>query len=148
AGHLQALLRWGAFGSSLAQDCGDDGLFVATPISMPNPAAWIRLAHPGWVDFGRGEVPTQLGIPVVDGLAIAEVAGGGHWGAGRVAPPVVDRYTGDPAFATAVQAFFGDRGDLVDQVFSTRHGWDRIASVSARDRDRDGRPAADPRPAF
>jgi transcriptional regulator with XRE-family HTH domain len=131
-GRIEALLRWAAFGHEVDEITGGDarGVFVTTPVSMPNPAAWIRLARPGWVDFGRGEVPAELGIPRVPALAGAQVAGGGHSAAGLVAPHIVDRFLGDPVFAQAVLRFFGDRPDLVVQVFSTRQGWDRVARIS------------------
>jgi transcriptional regulator with XRE-family HTH domain len=132
-GRVEALLRWGAFGQEVDEAVGDKGLFVTTPVSMPNPAAWIRLAHPGWVDFGRGVIPPQLEIPRVAALAGAQVAGGGHSAAGLVAPHIVDRFTGDPVFARAVLRFFGDRPDLVIQVFSTRQGWDRVTRISPLD---------------
>jgi hypothetical protein len=131
SGRVEAHLRWAAFGLGVAEPCGDNGVFVTSPVSMPNPAVWVRLARPGWVDFGRGEIPDGLGVPVVSALAAAEVAGGGHSAAGLVAPHIVDRFTGDPAFARAVLRFFGDRDALVRQVFSTRPGGDRVTWVTA-----------------
>jgi transcriptional regulator with XRE-family HTH domain len=131
-GWVEALLRWAAFGQEVAEPAGagDRGVFVTTPVSMPNPAVWIRLARPGWVDFGRGTPPRELGIPILPALAGAQVAGGGHSAAGLVAPHIVERFVADPVFARAVLQFFGDRPDLVTQVFSTRQGWDRVARIS------------------
>src|SRR4029453_18822623 len=126
---------------------GDNGVFVTSPVSMPNPAVWVRLAQAGWVDFGRGEIPDQLGVPVVSALAAAEVAGGGHSAAGLVAPHIVDRFTGDPAFAEAVLRFFSDREDLVRQVFSTRQGWDRLTLVTASAPEARSSPGGAPLPA-
>ena len=86
-------------------------------------------AQPGWVDFGRGEIPPQLGVPMLDALARAQVAGGGHSPAGLVAPWIVDRFISDRHFAERVLGFFGSRPDLVRQVFSTTEGWNRVTRL-------------------
>ena len=112
-----------------AEACDDRGLIVTTPVSMPNPAVWVHLREPGWVDFGRGEIPPQLGVPMLDALARAQVAGGGHSPAGLVAPWIVDRFISDRHFAERVLGFFGSRPDLVRQVFSTTEGWNRVTRL-------------------
>ena len=129
AGRVVAVLRWAAFGVHWAEACDDRGLIVTTPVSMPNPAVWVHLREPGWVDFGRGEIPPQLGVPMLDALARAQVAGGGHSPAGLVAPWIVDRFISDRHFAERVLGFFGSRPDLVRQVFSTTEGWNRVTRL-------------------
>jgi transcriptional regulator with XRE-family HTH domain len=118
AGSVEAQLLWGAFAFDCSGACDDRGLFVTSPVSMPNPPVWVRLLRPGWVDFGRGLIPQQLGIPSFPALSVARLAGGGQTPAGLVAPEVVDRFLRDEAFADAVLKFFGRRPDLVRRVFS------------------------------
>jgi transcriptional regulator with XRE-family HTH domain len=119
AGGVDARVMWGAFAFDCAEPCDDRGVFVTSPVSMPNPAGWVHLREPGWVDFGRGTIPPALGIPAFESVAVARLAGSGHSPAGLVAPDVVRRFRSDPAFAEAVLDFFGVRRDLVRDVFST-----------------------------
>lgn len=129
AGRLQAVLRWGAFGLDLRERCTARGLFVTVPTSMRNPAAWVILRAPGWVDFGRGRPPAALGIPIIEALDHATVTDGPHSAAGLVSRAVSERYRSDAAFATEVQRLFGARPDIVDRVFSTSTGWQQILDV-------------------
>jgi transcriptional regulator with XRE-family HTH domain len=119
ANRVDARIMWGAFAFDCSGPCDERGLFVTSPVSMPNPAGWVHLRDPGWVDFGRGTIPPALGIPTFESVAVARLAGSGHSPAGLVAPDVVRRFTTDPAFADAVLDFFGVRRDLVRDVFST-----------------------------
>lgn len=52
-GHVQ----WGPLRLRLDEDCDADGIFVSCPTSTPRPAARVYLEEPGWVDFGRGQLP-------------------------------------------------------------------------------------------
>jgi transcriptional regulator with XRE-family HTH domain len=131
---IRAHLRWAAFAFDCSEPCDDRGVVVAIPVSMPNPAAWVHLAEPGWVDFGRGEIPAALGIPVLDALGGAYVAGGGHSAAGLVARPLVERFLGDLQFATDVLRFFGDRPDLVREVFSSGGGGGKVTLAKGQPR--------------
>jgi hypothetical protein len=128
---VDALLLWGAFAFDCSADCDDRGVIVTSPVSMPNPPAWVHLREPGWVDFGRGEVPMALGIPTFTALSAARLARGGHSPAGLVAPEVVERFTRDPAFARAVLRFFGTRPDLVRDVFSVAEAPRSIVDLTA-----------------
>jgi transcriptional regulator with XRE-family HTH domain len=117
AGRVVARLLWGAFRLDLAEPCDDRGLFVTTPMSMPNPAVWVHLRESGWVDFGRGPVPSHLGIRTVDALVAADLGTGGHSAAGLVAPNVAARFEEDEEWAEEVLEFLGHRRDLVRSVF-------------------------------
>jgi transcriptional regulator with XRE-family HTH domain len=128
---VDALLLWGAFAFDCSADCDDRGVIVTSPVSMPNPPAWVHLREPGWVDFGRGEVPMALGIPTFTALSAARLARGGHSPAGLVAPEVVERFTRDPAFARAVLRFFGTRPELVRDVFSVAEAPRSIVDLTA-----------------
>jgi transcriptional regulator with XRE-family HTH domain len=131
AGRVDALLMWGAFAYDCSLPCDDRGVIVASPISMPNPAIWVHLRDPGWVDFGRGQIPEQLQIPVHGALSRARLAGHGHSPAGLVAPDLVARFLSQPAFAEQVLAFFGTRPDLVTQIFSTTDRYGKVLDLTA-----------------
>jgi len=132
AGQVTARLLWGAFRRDISQACDDRGAFVTAPVSMPNPAVWVHLREPGWVDFGEGVVPEALGVPVLDALSGAELSEGGHSPAGLVAPSLVDRFESDPAWADEVLAFFGARSDLVERVFRTRDTGGRVSDLTGQ----------------
>ena len=115
---VDSLLLWGAFAFDCSDDCDDRGLIVISPISMPNPPVWVHLREPGWVDFGQGSVPDALPAPTLNALTVARLSTGGQSPVGLVAPPIVDRFRRDPEFAAAVSDFFGQKEDLIRQVFS------------------------------
>jgi transcriptional regulator with XRE-family HTH domain len=125
-GSIRARIRWAAFVHDGDELCDDQGIFYVSHLSMPNPALWVELAEPGWVDFGRGILPPALGRRSIDALAVASIAGDGHSAAGLVAPAVTQRFIDDPDFADGVLAFFGTRRDLISHIFSTTQGWDDI----------------------
>jgi transcriptional regulator with XRE-family HTH domain len=118
AGRVDARILWGAFAFDCSGRCDDRGVFVTSPVSMPNPAGWVHLKQAGWVDFGRGIIPPALGIPTFESVDVARLAGSGHSPAGLVAPDVVRLFQADPAFADAVLDFFAVRRQLVRGVFS------------------------------
>lgn len=134
AGRVRAVARWAAFAYDCAEVCDDRGIFCTTRMSMANPALWVVLREPGWVDYGEGELPAELGLRQVDGMAVSRVVGDGHSAAGLVAPSVVDRYLSDATFAEDVAEFFADGPDLIHGIFSTRRGWDRIDDLTDRPR--------------
>jgi hypothetical protein len=134
--HMSVRVRWGAFAFECSSDCGDQGIFLTSPVSMPNPPAWVDLEEPGWVDFGRGEIPEQLGIPTFDALSGMRVATGGHSPAGLVAPHIVDCFITSPAFAQAVVNFFAGPAEVIRQVFSTTDGRKAVLDLT------NGRPPA------
>jgi len=117
--YITVKVRWGAFTVDCSSACDHHGIFLTSPISMPNPPVWVDMAEPGWVDFGRGGIPEQLGIPTFDALSGLRVAAGGHSSAGLVARHLAERFATDKAFAQAVLVFFGEPHDVVLEVFST-----------------------------
>jgi transcriptional regulator with XRE-family HTH domain len=82
AGHS----RMGLLGMRFDQETGPDGIFLTQPYASSRMALRVMLSEPGWVDFGRGTVPSWLERPVKTsaGLADAEVIITGH--------PVIERY--------------------------------------------------------
>lgn len=115
---VEALLLWGAFAFDCSGPCDDRGRFITSPISMPNPPAWVHLREPGWVDFGQGVLPETLGVPAVDPVSVATLSTGGQSPVGLVAPEIVSRFRRDPRFAAAVVQFFGQREELIRVVFT------------------------------
>jgi hypothetical protein len=67
--HISVHVRWGAFAFDVSSACDDNGIFLTSPVSTPSPSACVHLQERGWVDFGRGAIPEQLGIPTFDALS-------------------------------------------------------------------------------
>ena len=65
---VDALLEWGPISMHLARRCGPEGVIVTSPASLPNPALVVTIRSNGWVDFGVGPIPRELGAPVVNGV--------------------------------------------------------------------------------
>lgn len=65
---VRAVLSWGPLSIEFERRCDEAGCFVHAPFSVRNPALVVALADPGWVDFGYGTIPSELGVPMVDAL--------------------------------------------------------------------------------
>jgi hypothetical protein len=130
AGRVKAWARWAAFAYDCDEACDDRGVFCTSLTSMTNPALWVELPAPGWVDFGEGELPPELGLRQVDAASACRIVGDGHSAAGLVAPPVVERFLSDATFAAEAVEFFGQSPDGVRSILSTRRGWDRIDDLT------------------
>jgi hypothetical protein len=130
AGQVTAVARWAAFAYDCVEICDDRGVFCTARTSMANPALWVELPEPGWVDFGEGELPSALALRQIDAMSVCRVVGDGHSAAGLVAPPVVERFLSDATFADDVVGFFAQSPDVVRSIFSTRRGWDRIDDLT------------------
>ncbi|MEH0931438.1 helix-turn-helix transcriptional regulator [Micromonospora sp. CPCC 205558] len=50
-----------------------EGVFVQAYAFASNPAVIVRLDRPGWVDFGYGVLPTNIGTDVIDAVRFAVV---------------------------------------------------------------------------
>jgi transcriptional regulator with XRE-family HTH domain len=61
-------LEWGPLHRQLRLPSTEYGVVVAMPASIANPPLTVRLASPGWADFGTGAFPEGLGLPVVSVL--------------------------------------------------------------------------------
>ena len=66
------------------------GVFVQAWAFTSNPAVHVAIGAPGWVDFGYGELPADVGAPVVDAVDVAIVGPRGSL---------------DPALLTASNSF-------------------------------------------
>jgi hypothetical protein len=136
AGRVCVVARWAAFAYDCDEACDDRGIFCTARTSMANPAVWVTLPEPGWVDFGEGELPAALGLRQVDAMSVCRVVGDGHSTAGLVAPPVVERFLSDATFADEVIALFARSPEVVRSIFCTRGGWDRIDDLTGSGRSR------------
>lgn len=130
-GRVDSLLLWGAFAFDCSAPCDDRGFFVTSPVSMPNPPVWVHLREPGWVDFGQGRIPDELGVPTFEGVTVARLSTGGQSPVGLVDPAVVARFRRDPRFADAVVDFFGQKAELVREVFSATEPKTYVADLTA-----------------
>lgn len=61
---ITAEVQGGPFLHHLSEPWGSAGGFVVARTSVTNPGVQVRMDHPGWVDFGRGEVPAGLHLPI------------------------------------------------------------------------------------
>lgn len=62
---LGAHVEWGQMVAPVERRCAPDGFVVTWPTSVPDVPLRVSLDAPGWVDFGRGTVPHELGLPAV-----------------------------------------------------------------------------------
>jgi len=66
----EAQLRCGNISAQVEIPAGESGIFVTSEYSAPNPPILAELSQPGWVNFGRGDIPSALGVKVVRGFEI------------------------------------------------------------------------------
>ncbi len=61
--------EWGMYRFEGELDLGDNGLLVTVGVSIEESPVVVQLSEPGWIDFGRGDIPDHVeGAPVVDAL--------------------------------------------------------------------------------
>lgn len=65
AGRCTVDFRLGVLALRSEFDASLEGCFVTSPVGVRNPPIRVTMDPPGWVDFGVGRVPSELGIPVV-----------------------------------------------------------------------------------
>lgn len=65
--------EWGPVAAEITESCDENGFFVTSPVSTPNPPVIARLGEPGYVDFGHGRIPEALGVKVVNGRKYAHL---------------------------------------------------------------------------
>lgn len=53
--------EWGVASLEIEMELGANGVFLTLPVSVHDSPVIVRLSKPGWVDFGRGELPP--GVP-------------------------------------------------------------------------------------
>lgn len=58
--------RWGHFSGSF--EVPSEGVFVECPISVANPPLILTFSREGWLDYGRGTIPSSFNLKVLDGL--------------------------------------------------------------------------------
>lgn len=100
AGQVNGHLDVGPFRLEFEVPPGD-GVFIQSFAFASNPAVHVHLETPGWVDFGRGLVPNELGVPVVVAVDYAVMGPG----AAR-----------DPAMSAVTRA-------VLEERFGRKPGW-------------------------
>ena len=90
--------RMGLVGMRFDELTGPDGIFLTMPYASSSLPLRVMLSEPGWVDFGRGTVPSWLERPFKTGggLADAEVIIARHPIIGYFAQEFRDRDRGAP----------------------------------------------------
>ena len=67
--HIAVQLSCGPIRMKLTRACTELGAIVSAPLSIENPPVKVEfISGRGWVDFGVGNVPSGLGIPVVGAI--------------------------------------------------------------------------------
>ncbi len=62
---------WGLYRFAGEFELGENGMFVTVGASIDESPVVVQLSAPGWIDFGRGELPTRIaGAPVKDAIDI------------------------------------------------------------------------------
>jgi hypothetical protein len=61
---LRATAYSGPIGLTIDEEVGAEGVFISLAFMDPDWPGFIVLEEPGWVDFGRGVLPTWLDRPV------------------------------------------------------------------------------------
>lgn len=73
AKHLHFMGEWGVARVDIDLELGPNGLFMTVPVSVPTSPIIVLLSEPGWVDFGRGELPVDVpGAPVISAISRAQ----------------------------------------------------------------------------
>jgi transcriptional regulator with XRE-family HTH domain len=65
--------RMGLLGMRFDEVTGPDGIFLTQPYASPGLPMRVVLTEPGWVDFGRGTIPSWLERPVKTSARFADV---------------------------------------------------------------------------
>lgn len=61
---VHAGLEYGPFTRRCDHACDSRGVFISLPVAGGNPPLTVTFDSVGWADFGSGEPPIELGIPV------------------------------------------------------------------------------------
>lgn len=109
--------RWGPLHMRLEREIDHRGVLVTVPASVANPPVQAAVHPAGWVDFGRGRLPSQLGIPRVNAVShvqLVDPADHTLWIIISRLRPALDR---DGGWAEKLRGLLAPRGDLVpDEV--------------------------------
>jgi hypothetical protein len=71
---VHAELEYGPFRRRCDHACDSRGVFINLPVAGGNPPLIVRFDSTGWADFGPGEPPVDLGIPIFSPFLSTSVA--------------------------------------------------------------------------
>lgn len=125
-------LRWGPLSLRMQRRCDRRGMIVTVPASVANPPVRAEIDPPGWVDFGQGRIPRQLGIPRVNALAHAHLADPADHALWIIASRLRPALNGDGRWLDKLKALLGRRDDLVDEALT--HAGPPVAVTDLTDR--------------
>jgi hypothetical protein len=111
-------IRWGPVKVVVA-DVDQEGVIIASPVSIPNPPVRVDLTGPGYADVGPGRLPRALDIPVVNGIQEMELDHANH-ATSVVAEWLSRRFGRIPGWRQLVVRLLGSSG-FVRDVLSARH---------------------------
>jgi transcriptional regulator with XRE-family HTH domain len=70
-GRVRVDAEWGLYAFATELDLPPNGLFVTVGASIDDSPVSVILSEPGWIDFGRGELPLEIpGAVVVDAVEV------------------------------------------------------------------------------
>jgi len=115
---LSMTVTWGPFRAEVDYESDDCGVILTAPASTANPPLRVDLAEDGWVDFGQGRVPAELGIPVVNGLTHIRLFDRKDDATSIFAERLSSFLGDDERWVETIQEFVDDRRDLVGDALS------------------------------
>jgi transcriptional regulator with XRE-family HTH domain len=127
-----ARIQWGPYRLYLPAIDTLTGTIINAPVSVDNPPTLVELSTPGWVDFGRGNVPESLAIPVIAGPDLLTIDDAHNETIGVVADhlrQLLDRF-GRTEYDLA--AFLGLRPKLVAEVLGRAGQRALVETIDAR----------------
>jgi hypothetical protein len=111
--HIRAQVCWGPVGLTLNEHCGPLGVFVTCPVSVPHPPVCAQMEQPGWIDFGRGTLPQELGLTEIKARDVMEIYGFNDYST-IIFTAVIHRILGSQRLAERLIAFGrSERPDLI-----------------------------------
>lgn len=109
----RAVIRWGP-AIVPVELCGPQGIVVTTPVTVPNPPVRVILDSPGWVDFGPGTIPGEIGLPSVSG--VHRMRAGPDWAGWEFAERIGRLVGHAPGWKAEVIRYFGDSDFIADAL--------------------------------
>jgi transcriptional regulator with XRE-family HTH domain len=144
---VQARLWWGPVGLHVDEPCGPAGVFVSCPVSVPHPPVCARMEIPGWIDFGRGVLPTQLKVTEIQAREHMEIYGYSDWST-AIFTALLHRMLGTQGLTERLIKFArSERPDLIRSLtdrFAPKLEWQDLTDRAKYPAGEDYKPVFDP----